>query len=891
VTDRDDDDESDTSSTDALLRDVARAEPRTPPGTETLVGRELGHFRIDAMLGAGGMGIVYRATDQKLRREVAIKVLPESLTRDEERRRRLLREARSAAAITHPNLATIHEVDEADGRIYVVMELVVGESLRERLRAGRLEDQETKRVAREIAKGLQRAHEKGIVHRDLKPDNVMLASDGAVKILDFGLAKVREAEADAGEPELAMQMTATATEEGRVVGTPAYMSPEQAAGKSVGARSDLFSLGVVIYEMTTGVRPFTGETTAEILAAVLRDEPARPSTHRTGLDPALERVIDRCLRKAKEERYASAEELLAALDGVGSAAPARRAAKPWGAIAAIAALTVAVGVVGARSNVLPKDTPHALASASASVSAPHVTTLGNLPPPATKNPEAAEQYAAGMQALHNDNWGLAETRFEHAILLDPGLAEAHMRIAMANIALMNPEKKRAAYAKAAALRTQLTSRDRALFEALEPVLQFTVPNAVEGIKRLDTLATRDPFDAEVYMWLGMLRYGHPDSLAPAIRATELDPHDGQSWETQGWAKLVLGRTAEARADFERAAGIAVDAGDPYLWLGLTDWYEGRCADFERNERVAKDRGEFTGYYFLMWAQGSLDRSPDTLRDTLGQSFEVVPSQRALYTAALESQLALVAGDFTRAQGLIEKEAVALAADAGARAVYQPHLALTMRTVMMRLEIGDVAGARDAASAFTSRASSWTREDAMTHGIDPSFYLTRIARGAPDGLEGARNAWVDERLALGAYRGHVWSFAYAAAALSPAEARAALAALPDYAPLSPISMCMSFPILDGGIPDAEAGRVYLLADRVDEAIPYLKRAVASCGSFVSPFTHVHAALDLGRALEAKSDKPGACDAYGKVLARFGKAKPRSVSAEAARARRKALGCEG
>ncbi len=858
------------SATDSFIRDVARAEPVAPPAS--LVGKALGQFRIDAKLGAGGMGVVYRATDTKLRREVAIKVLPESLAGDDERRSRLLREARSAAAITHPNLAAIHDVGEADGRVFIVMELVEGESLRARLAAaGRLGVSEAIRVAREMLRGLAGAHEKGVIHRDLKPENVMLAKDGTVKILDFGLAKVREVES-------ALALQDTATDEGRVMGTPAYMSPEQAAGKSIDARSDLFSLGVVLYEMASGERPFGGATTAEILAAVLRDEPRRLD----GLDEALERVILRCLRKAPDERFASADEMLAALDTIGTARPAGRR---WLGIVATSGVAAALAIaLGLRATV-----PTHATTPVPSVTV-NVTTLVNLPPPPTSVPEAASEYAAGLEMMHDDNFGMANQHFIRASELDPGLAAAYMRTAMTGLALLSPEAKRAAYAKAAGLRKQLTERDRDLLEAMEPVLQFTQPDGGEALRRLDALTRRYPSDAEIFMWIGIMNYATPASLAPSTRATELDPRDAQSWETRGMALLSMGRTEEARAAFERGVATSVGASDPYLWLGFADWVDGRCADFERNIRRAADRAPWYAGYWLLWAKVGNSRSPQVIREAATQAIGTTPEpRRAIAAAELESQLAMLDGDFERAADLMEKEAATLAADPLARTEQQPHYALAMRQVGARLETGDLAGARAAASAYVEQADSWTAESSLTHGVDLWPYLYRLGRGGSGGLEAERAKWIATRGEMGAVRGVLWIYAYAAPALTRDEADAALRALPEYVPLSPVVVGMGFPSNDVGIPDGEVGRVYLLANRVDEALPFLRHAVAECGVFHSPFAHVHAALDLGRALEAKSDTPGACDAYARVLARFGNAKPRSVSADTARARRKALGC--
>jgi eukaryotic-like serine/threonine-protein kinase len=283
-------------------------------------GRVLGHFRVLAELGRGGMGVVYRARDEKLGREVALKVLPPAFTNDEERRRRFLREARSAAAVVHPNIATVFEVGDSDGLIFLAMELVDGESLRSRLAGGPVAVAESVRIARCMARALAKAHAAGIVHRDIKPDNVLLGDDGQVKILDFGLAKLRAQTIDAAVAsgsDTAVQQAETAshiTEDGRILGTPGYMSPEQARGKPVDARTDVFALGVVLYELLSGRQPFPGETTMDRLIAVSRDDPAPLE-----LDPSLApltRIVERCLAKDPAARYSDGGAVLGELEAL-----------------------------------------------------------------------------------------------------------------------------------------------------------------------------------------------------------------------------------------------------------------------------------------------------------------------------------------------------------------------------------------------------------------------------------------------------------------------------------------------------------------------------------------------------------------------------------------------
>ncbi|MCZ6779707.1 MAG: bifunctional serine/threonine-protein kinase/formylglycine-generating enzyme family protein, partial [Acidobacteria bacterium] len=314
-----------------------------------MIGRTLSHFRIIEKIGEGGMGVVYRAEDTKLRRQVALKVLPPELVGNEERRLRFLREARAAAAVTHSNIATIHEVDEVEGVVFIAMELVEGKTLRALIAGKPMPIQSALRIATEMAEGLAKAHQAGVIHRDLKPDNVIVDSDGHAKILDFGLAKLLEVHAGAGTEELSKLQTISGelTREGKIFGTAAYMSPEQAEGKPVDVRSDIFSFGTVLYEMLTGQRPFMGKSRTSMLIAIVRDPPPALNLVRGEMPHDLERILFRCLEKNPESRYASASELSKSLaacqlklaaSGVGLRAVLRR---PRFAVAGLVLLVAA----------------------------------------------------------------------------------------------------------------------------------------------------------------------------------------------------------------------------------------------------------------------------------------------------------------------------------------------------------------------------------------------------------------------------------------------------------------------------------------------------------------------------------------------------------------------
>jgi serine/threonine protein kinase/WD40 repeat protein len=268
-------------------------------------GTRLGPFEILAPLGAGGMGEVYRARDSRLGREVAVKVLSSEFTSDPDRRRRFEQEARSASALNHPNIVTIHEIGSSGPTVYIAMELVNGGTLRELLHGGALPTKRLLNVAFQIADAVAKAHAAGIVHRDLKPENVMITTDGTVKILDFGLAKLQKPLSD----QSSNLETAQETNAGSVLGTVGYMSPEQASGKTLDFRSDQFSLGSILYEMATGKRAFQRGTSAETLTAIIRED-AEPVGQVNGNVPAPFRwIVERCLQKDPDERYASTRDL------------------------------------------------------------------------------------------------------------------------------------------------------------------------------------------------------------------------------------------------------------------------------------------------------------------------------------------------------------------------------------------------------------------------------------------------------------------------------------------------------------------------------------------------------------------------------------------------------
>jgi Tol biopolymer transport system component len=283
-------------------------------------GTRLGPYEILSPIGAGGMGEVYRAKDPRLGREVAVKVLPSSFSTDTDRLRRFEQEARAAGLLNHPNITSVFDIGSRDGAPYVVTELLEGETLRIRLSVGPLAPRKALDYAIQIARGLAAAHEKGIVHRDLKPENLFVTKDGRVKILDFGLAKLKQAE-PGSEGETNLPTGTAGTEPGVVLGTMGYMSPEQVRGRPADSRSDIFSFGAILYEMLSGQRAFQGETAADTITAILTKEPPDLSVTNRDVHPGLDRIIRHALEKNPEERFQSARDIafdLEALSGISS---------------------------------------------------------------------------------------------------------------------------------------------------------------------------------------------------------------------------------------------------------------------------------------------------------------------------------------------------------------------------------------------------------------------------------------------------------------------------------------------------------------------------------------------------------------------------------------------
>ena len=290
-----------------------------------MIGKVLSHYRILEILGRGGMGEVYLAEDITLKRKIALKILPHEMAQDPVRLERFRREAETIAALNHPNIVTIYSLEEADGIFFLTMELVEGATLEQKIPSGGMDLDSFRTISIQVAEALSTAHRRGIIHRDLKPGNIMISNEGRAKVLDFGLAKLLR---DDSNPDASHLETRAETKDGVILGTMPYMSPEQIQGKKLDHRSDIFSFGIILYEMITGRRPFSGETSAELISSILRDTPEPIAKTKSNIPFDLESIIEQCLQKNPADRYDSAQDVYNAMQSLTSTASALFRSRP-----------------------------------------------------------------------------------------------------------------------------------------------------------------------------------------------------------------------------------------------------------------------------------------------------------------------------------------------------------------------------------------------------------------------------------------------------------------------------------------------------------------------------------------------------------------------------------
>jgi serine/threonine-protein kinase len=867
-----------------------------PPPTETSVGESVGgvvddRFVLEAMAGRGGMGRVFRARDLHDGSLVALKLVDGDDPR-------FAREARILADLAHPAIVR-HVADgtDADGARYLVMEWLEGEDLAARLDRGPLSVADTVVLGRRVAAALGAAHGRGVIHRDVKPSNVVLP-EGRVdraKVVDFGLAR-------------ATRSTATRTRTGALLGTLGYMAPEQAnGGPDVGPAADVFSLGCILYECLTGERAFHGAHVVAILASLLTRQPPRPRARAPHVPRALDALVVRMLARDPRDRPASGVEVEAALASLGTLRAVPTLVRP----AHVVALASAVGLAGlaamggtisrrsARASVASEAPTGARAAggsadgapAAASSEAPRAMT--DFPAPPGTPPRAAAEYAAGLAAIRDAALDRAVSHLTRALALDPSLAPAHLRLSLWTDTVLPATESRAHFRAAREAAHRLAPRDRELLDAVEPAFLVEPPDLEEVGRRLRAVARRRPNDVELAL-LAIGVSGGKTTAADYDGVLRLDPGFAYAWWSRANAQFRVNDTAAARASVDRCLGAAPDATLCVLLRTRIDAREGRCDAMEVDARrvVALENGGANGYAHLANALAARGADRAAVEEAVHERALATADERERSTNELYdlAQTAASFGDFAAA----ERHARALETLVEHEPFAQPHVRATAFLVEVLEESGDDGGAGRAADAFLRRRPAW-RSVAMRPNDDPLPLM--LAASARAGLRAdadaarARDAWAAAwRSKAGrSMDEEIWLQGWARPARDAAGLAAAVLAMPEAAKGKALLPSPPGWIAPQGFPNARGGRAQLAAGRAREAVATLEGVTRHCSVLSDAITQRRALLWLGQALEASGDAARACDAYGRLVDRWGAARPRSVSAEAARARARALEC--
>ena len=840
-------------------------------------GQTFDRYRIEALLGEGGMGAVYRAYDTRLQRIVALKVLrigPDGSTGGTSR---VMREARAAAALGHPNAVVIHDVGEIEGTAYIAMEHIDGDSLRTFVTDRAVDTATRIRWLCDVAEVLAAAHARGLVHRDVKPENVMVKRDGTIKVLDFGIARRVRDDVDPAGPTVDSDDPTTRTGEGVVAGTPAYMSPEQVRNQPIDERADQFSWAVMAYEVLSGKLPWKPRDQVAIIASILMDEPAalHSVTGASGIDEHVSAVIARALSKSPSARFPSMRALLDTLHAktkTETKAPSRARLVRWSAVAIALVAVASVTVSLAR-----KKKPAPIA-----VPAPSAHAITDYPDPIGCNEGATRAYRDGLHALRQIGWDVAQKAFEAAIAADPACAAPHLRLALMSPGLsMGSSRARATYQRAAQLRQNLTPREQDLLDATEPCLARDPPDRVECAKRALPLADRWPLDAELLTWVADLAQrtsGEHEALLR--RAVAIDPKYADAWQAIAIARMRSNDMAGALTALETCVAIAPASTDCRYERVRIDFHRTDCKSAVKNARdwIARTPGQGFPQRFFGYALAAVGEPRDVVEEALHARWKVLEEEFREFVATLEeAQVAAWFGDFERARALsLELNKKAEGND------YARHAEASLFAARLADEEGRNEDAVKIAAAFRHGARVWAYPTSFT-----PYTWTATPEAAPMLLriEGASTSaiteWRDEAVkTVRVSRLQAFVLGPASLARSKEDAEAAVAS----SPLALVPMRLD---IDGALLRGTIGQLLIRAGRSDEGIEYLRAAANDCGPLSDAFSAVRAHAWLGEALETR-EPATSCAEYGKVLRLWSGVK-KSVTVDRARARRKALRC--
>jgi serine/threonine protein kinase/tetratricopeptide (TPR) repeat protein len=904
-------------------------------------GETFDRYVIEAPIGEGGMGRVYRARDTKLGRLVALKVLgttPSGVST--EGLGRMMREARAAAAFDHPNAVALFDVGEHDGTPYIAMELVEGRSLRSYVGDPAVSLTTRIRWLADIARALGAAHRRGLVHRDIKPENVMVRDDGAVKVLDFGIA--RRTHSEQASP------VTTLTAAGVVVGTPLYMAPEQIRAISVDGRTDQFAWGVMAYELLAGELPWEAKSTGlSVVAQILTDDPMPLSDRVPGLSSMIAATVMKAMSKSPDNRFPTMEDVVNAIDPHASApsmtpgsiridahdaigeatvrstptagppetkpsadvpppstsAPPSTKAPPTKApstqspssrlrqrrrrisTTAIAAVALAAGfgtmhLLSAHSPATPPPAPTVTAQ-------PAATAVTDLPPPSSTVPEALAEYREALQATRDAM--SPEPHLVKALALDTGLAVAHLRLAMLE-QQPDPEDAAIHFRRASELRASLSPRDQGILEALTPLMTGRDYAATE--RAMADLRAKYPGDAEIALEHGVACNAIGDfkkSIAAFEAAAAIDPRYARAnWEL-GQELAYSGELDRARQALDRCLSVAPAATDCHWTLDLLRESAGECEAVTADARAwtAADPQSEWGWEELARGLVATGAPVESAQEAVAQRIKwSAEPERPRLEADWRVRSAALAGRFDEA----EQAAHDLEKIVASSSVALDHAMAARALVEVYRETGRTADAARVSSDYLKRRAGWTvtptledsavAADPVPVMLDAELRAGTIARAAQ---VAQRDAWIADLTARAQpwVVSYLWMHGVAATAATPDEASEALAMLPRYEPLAPFRPRT---LVDAGI-----GRAYVLAGRTGDGLPPLRRAAASCLAFDLPVEWLRAHEWLGEALAKNGDAPGACAAYEAVLSHWGHAKPRSATADSARSHAAALHC--
>jgi eukaryotic-like serine/threonine-protein kinase len=889
-----------------------------------------GRYRLEALLGAGGMGEVHRAVDLKLGREVALKLLPAGAVHDQGARERIVREATAGASLRHPGIAHVYDVGETeDGGAFLVMELVVGTSLRALVADAGFTPRARAQAIVEMGRALGVAHRAGLVHRDVKPDNMMRRADGSFVLLDFGIAKVTVEGA-----------TTTLTNPGQIVGTPGYLSPEQARSEPMDARSDQFSLAVTAHELLSGDLPWRGATPVAVLSSILTDRPRSLACADAALAGAVGPVLSRALEKDPADRFptidAFADAFSVALgalppapDTVPLSAADLRGQSPAAETLPIAsdpgdpalvkteeatlpiaprrrrggrrlpwvlggALLAALAAAASAARWKAKDPAPVAVEASATPADGgarpiEVITYESQPFTPSSNPEADRALRRAMRQVHHGEWWEAMRALEQALSSDPELVSAHFQAALIAQGLreaLSPEARRH-FAVAREHRDQLTDRERKLLDAMTPGV-LDPSDWAEEARRLEGLvAASGTCDVPALNLLAAVyvkEAKYEQAIAPLSRSWACDPDYVSAAGLLGQVHALRSDLASARQVLEECLRRDPGAFPCQLQIAMILSLTGECREVDVHGRqyTALHPDQAFGYELRLDAATGLREAPAVLDALVGSIVErTSPEARARTAAESAAKLALYRGDLDEALRKLDE------LDALPGSVPEVEDAIALRRAAILVELGEARRAAEVCERRAHAAITQPRPEQIVGDRSPQLWVCARDGGLLGGadLAARREAWLADwkrRIAPEAWTQggarDAWLMGFAKAVRSAADAREAIARAADLHALPPADNPLRSP--------PAIGEMYRLAGQPAQALLYLERGARACDfDAFDPSHDLHA----GQAHEALGHTAEACGYYQRVLDRWAKAKPRSVTADAARAAMTRLPC--